>query len=946
MPIPYKPITTLGSLFGLGYLEDSEASPFGIKRFPKLFHGIRGNPDLATEVKEDILNKGFLEGESAQYNAPGTSVTHDPWLAERVYTGQFAGLARGHALGPNKDVVLGIDPLAQPSEVKNVSPASHVSGVAGDTLEKGRLHSLPSFWHSESEIFAPRDENGIQRLIRPRLRNEIESKLIDEMVRVDENYINSTQRLMDYEKQAVANWKSSTPHQRSTASPEKQRYDEKRLIQDWITNLSALRGNESLFRQRFDIEFIGRGTADFGAPNPIKDIRGFAEPYQKVVSRYIDKALLGPNGEITPKYIEYRRLRDSTASIAENLNEYNAFFKDPDEWTDEFKDLKDDMYRGGPIAKTAEQKLTDLYSTYYKRRDELFNFLKENIGDMPRKQGRASLPAVGVAAAGAGSIAAMTPTEEAEAGIIGPKGFNKLAKLGKVPLKYKDAITEAEILENQGVSPVEIFKTLGLARNSAYGGQWTGAISDKPAKYAENYALPLIKGAELAAKDVYNHPELYQLYPSLKNMPVTLENLGPERSGTYSPYADTRLRRIFNQHLGEIGVSGPNESALESVLSHEFGHAVQHEEKMPTGGSPEMAKYQWTSYAGQAIADLLSNKRTNEAIDVLNQWNDMQIGPRFAAYQNLGGETLSRQNEMLLRSDKLNPNNFAENAVNAMRLGEGLKPSGYILPEHATNEKYTPNDNIVPLDYSSYHTLINAYHNTSDPKTKDKLLFLLDQYVPTIKKVYGVSFDDFLKDVLPAGTKLNPDRKMFINELSQNPVYGDYIPLYEDYKKALMDAPSNNDPAINETYRKLTEYQRTHPYINYTKLNYVIDNPHTPYKVTKKSILGSHKAAPVIGAAGLGQYANYDIGEARPAGWAEEKFATTPLGQAATGLMRSIPETGAELLDETQRLGSEFYGLPKRQSGTKMLRYLENEGVIPRKTDTGWEILGGLLSPL
>lgn len=397
MPFPLKSATALGGLLGLGYSDESDAALYGIRRFPKFFHGIRGHPDLATESKADILQNGLVEGESAQYNIPGTSVTHDPWLAERVYTGQFKGLAREHPVGPNKEFVLGIDPLAQPSEVKNVSPALHVSGVAGDTLETNRLHSLPSFWHTESEMFAPRDENGIQRLVKPRPRNAIEDKLVDEMIRVDENYLGSIHRIADYEKQAVANWKSSTPHKRSTASPEVQRHDEKRLVQDWITNLNALRGNESLFRQRFDVEFIGGGVADFGTPNPVKNIQGFAEPYQGIINNYVEKTLLGPNGEMTPQYKEYRRLRDSVKSLAEDLHGYNAFFKEKDELSDEYIELQEDMYRGGASAKQAEQKLTDLYSTYYRRRDELFNFLKEKLGDMPKQSRRANLPAAGIA---------------------------------------------------------------------------------------------------------------------------------------------------------------------------------------------------------------------------------------------------------------------------------------------------------------------------------------------------------------------------------------------------------------------------------------------------------------------------------------------------------------------------------------------------------------------
>ena len=85
----------------------------GIERFQPLFHGTS-----SAENVDDILRQGFTQGQSAELNIPGVSLSRDP----TVSTG---GFAQGNAAN-----VLRVTPDFDPSEVRNLRPSEFVTGVS------------------------------------------------------------------------------------------------------------------------------------------------------------------------------------------------------------------------------------------------------------------------------------------------------------------------------------------------------------------------------------------------------------------------------------------------------------------------------------------------------------------------------------------------------------------------------------------------------------------------------------------------------------------------------------------------------------------------------------------------------------------------------------------------------------------------------------------------
>lgn len=456
MPFPLRSASALGGLLGLGYSDESESAPYGIKRFSKLWHGIRGLPEQAELDREDILANGLTIGQSAELELPGSSVSKDPWVSERLFSGFDPVETRESEYGPRKDLVLAVDPQIAPNQVRNLSPARYLTGEHPSTAE---LYGKPNYWHREAEFFAMRnpapvkreltlqqmlddptvdqylqlakdvaelrakysyarnnpeilakqaelqefvaqhpdldtsqvieltnrgDPNAVyreydlehpsynkQELVKPREPNPAEAKLLDDMIAVDERYNSAVADIASVEYK---------PNQNSAID----KYTKTKLLRNWVGSLGALRNNPGLFEQRFGREIIASEPARYGTP----EFEDTKVRYQEKIQKLLKDTL---------STYDYTRIDTKIRDLRAMRYELDDYV---DKESEAYLDLAHRMDMGGEVAAEAERELTAKYSYYFKKRDQLFDFLNEKIGGMAPPSRTTKLPAAGLAGGG------------------------------------------------------------------------------------------------------------------------------------------------------------------------------------------------------------------------------------------------------------------------------------------------------------------------------------------------------------------------------------------------------------------------------------------------------------------------------------------------------------------------------------------------------------------
>ena len=167
-------------------------------------------------------------------------------------------------------------------------------------------------------------------------------------------------------------------------------------------------------------------------------------------------------------------------------------------------------------------------------------------------------------------------------------------------------------MERQGASPEEIKQATGFQKN--LDGEYMYHIPDN--KSALNFELMRNDILELRDSDqklsesmgseygaprinsffqrelgeVLDHPELYEAYPELYQMPVQYRMASDGNRGAFSP---RRKEISLNfDHLNEEISTPPPSRQGHSTLLHEINHAVSDIEGRSTGGSPDSAAEQ------------------------------------------------------------------------------------------------------------------------------------------------------------------------------------------------------------------------------------------------------------------------------------------------------------------------------------------------------------------
>jgi hypothetical protein len=235
----------------------------------------------------------------------------------------------------------------------------------------------------------------------------------------------------------------------------------------------------------------------------------------------------------------------------------------------------------------------------------------------------------------------------------------------KAPMK---AIGEAAQMAQAGKSEQETWRATGAQRHFPdQVPRW-----EIPDQNARLKPVPSTGEATGRLADFLDHPQLFENYPDLANVKVTV-NKGGVEGGSFSE---------LNNHMK---VAGPESSHLSTML-HEVQHAVQEREGMLKGGSIErwkgiqkIAPDLWDAALSEKVA-ALSAERPKLAAEIdkyrlmgLNGTPAEKEEAARLAYTLLGGETEARIVEKRLLNHP---------AINQMRSpGEQAAMSGEPPPE-------------------------------------------------------------------------------------------------------------------------------------------------------------------------------------------------------------------------------------------------------------------------
>ena len=140
-------------------------------------------------------------------------------------------------------------------------------------------------------------------------------------------------------------------------------------------------------------------------------------------------------------------------------------------------------------------------------------------------------------------------------------------------------MNEAEDLFSQGLKNREVFNQTGVFKGAD--GKLRFEIDDRnsnlkvEALHTLNFNKDAVSGIRMPLEDLLDHPDLYAIYPELRNIPIGFKKKEfGEATGSYSPT------------FKEITLAVDDPKKMRSVLMHEIQHAVQDREGFSGGSNP------------------------------------------------------------------------------------------------------------------------------------------------------------------------------------------------------------------------------------------------------------------------------------------------------------------------------------------------------------------------
>lgn len=194
------------------------------------------------------------------------------------------------------------------------------------------------------------------------------------------------------------------------------------------------------------------------------------------------------------------------------------------------------------------------------------------------------------------------------------KRYSFAGRKAKTADEYK--LSTAEKMLNDGIDAKTVRKETGWFKG--YDGKWRFEIDDSQMKIT----VPTNKYPTV--EQIVSHPKLFEAYPHLKDIFVTVHNIQSGK-GSYS--------RVF----GDIEISQDlinNPESLRSVIAHELQHAIQDYEGFAGGASLEFwekrlaegydSRQDYVKAEEKALLDRIKQMRLDDANNDTNFVSDME----------------------------------------------------------------------------------------------------------------------------------------------------------------------------------------------------------------------------------------------------------------------------------------------------------------------------------
>jgi hypothetical protein len=166
-------------------------------------------------------------------------------------------------------------------------------------------------------------------------------------------------------------------------------------------------------------------------------------------------------------------------------------------------------------------------------------------------------------------LAGDTKNFESSSMFVGTKALQRSGN----PDNMANLVT-AKIMETNGVAPEDIWTDTGWYRGAD--GKWRFELDDTKAKFK----FPKVASQTDTLKDFMDHPELFSLYPELKNITVQWNPTGKDDEGAV---AFLPVNGVYK--VNRIMINGSSD-ITKSALIHEVQHIVQVIEEFGGGGLP------------------------------------------------------------------------------------------------------------------------------------------------------------------------------------------------------------------------------------------------------------------------------------------------------------------------------------------------------------------------
>ncbi len=246
---------------------------------------------------------------------------------------------------------------------------------------------------------------------------------------------------------------------------------------------------------------------------------------------------------------------------------------------------------------------------------------------------------------------------------VGERGAAAMDKAEEASVRL-DNLAVAREMEASGKDAKAVKFATGWERGAD--GKWRYEIGDGKLKEGWKEKASRVEGASLS--DVLDNEELFNAYPQLRSISVSVESLD---EGTYGEYRHNTQMIALSDKL-VFGVDG--------VLSHEVQHAIQYIEGFAKGGSPKGVKRLFDRAKSEWLARSWAAELEEKAREMGEHYN------QAAVYEALVNDYKGMERYMPNKEERIKGFNYfargyadrsLDNAIEQFRLNERTSINSY-----------------------------------------------------------------------------------------------------------------------------------------------------------------------------------------------------------------------------------------------------------------------------